>query len=753
MSKSAGQLKNVWRWIKGNLLLVILLIYFALTLCYQATSVIREAKWGTQVKPFEVQVGSGTCKLGVRYPEKIPLEPEGKRGRPLTVWAWREEGCPADAIYVHVLFSSPDDRIIFTDGDGKPRAACLDVEIGEEEAEAVPKQLYVSRRPGVLNDDRAQLEVRAVVTSAVTAAPKPEELHVQLETAWQASLRRGCDLLLGTTTLSIASIAAVMWQIWESNRRRREERAEARQQRRDAVAMRLQQWVGDEHISWAETWELLQKAEEFAEEFYPQVRRHLRMLRGRGQVAWLYEMRQWLAGKLRGNIAELEGTLERLRALDVLSEDEQRALSRFAGMVSGHSDVAGDVLEVGLQVLEIVGLSGAEIIVETVRKRGGVNKEALQEQWYRGGGAAGRYLVHKLAGRDDSVREWLERWKKAGIDPGLHPPAGLCRLWQREPSELEDKQTPFGPVKAEDDPRLQSGLFYRGHPAWHEVTARRHSLLLVPPGGGRSALILKGREYRSLRGAGGPALSLHLSLQFPLPADEAWCSLWRDALAKSLACALSADPFWLLAAPTRAQRAIGSLLLGWAGDWHRLGESLESRGLDVGEGDGRLLMELLARFRPRPPCVWENVEGAAHSARRAVGQAYGSGSVPIFVWVDVYGEQHHAHEFVRRLWHAPSPRAWGYLKIFAEAGEAAEVWMEENGLESVTVEWSDEALLKLLEHRLENFAGVDSGAMSVEEQETYRKFKRALVQAAQGSPSRLIREGNRRWPVLRKAFV
>lgn len=218
-------------------------------------------------------------------------------------------------------------------------------------------------------------------------------------------------------------------------------------------------------------------------------------------------------------------------------------------------------------------------------------------------GASGRYLVRRWGEQDRAVKAWLRR-REAFAKPFLPLSGGPCAFWPGERSEPPVIQqgvarlaldfNPFGPDKAEQDPLLPD-LFYRLWPVWQEVMTPRPSLLVAPPGSGRSALIWMMRYESGLVGSAlDRTLAAYAPLHGPLDASSVARHLAR-AIYVALTCFLVRCPDALLALDDAGQRGLGAFLLQVSGGLAPLLADLERAGQRTGEPDAQLLGEALER--------------------------------------------------------------------------------------------------------------------------------------------------------------
>ncbi|HSJ56575.1 MAG TPA: hypothetical protein VLC95_05315 [Anaerolineae bacterium] len=271
---------------------------------------------------------------------------------------------------------------------------------------------------------------------------------------------------------------------------------------------------------------------------------------------------------------------------------------------------------------QAVGLEATGPVVQWLATSG-PGDGRVAEFLFSHAGASGRYLVRRWAERDRAVEAWLSRWE-AFSRPSWPPAGGPCVFWPGERGESPIAQqgvarlaldfNPFGPEKAEQDPLLPD-LFYRLWPVWQEVTTPRPSLLVAPPGSGRSALIWMMRYESELAGSAldrclAAYAPLHVPLEMPLLAQHL-----ARAIYVALICFLARFPDALLGLDEAGQVGLGAFLLQVSGGLPPLLADLERAGQRTGEPDTRLLHEALDRVgdRKRPGAGSTDAMGSSYS--------------------------------------------------------------------------------------------------------------------------------------------
>jgi hypothetical protein len=289
---------------------------------------------------------------------------------------------------------------------------------------------------------------------------------------------------------------------------------------------------------------------------------------------------------------------------------------------------------------------------------------------------------------------------------------------------------PFGPEKAEQDPRLPD-LFYCLAPVWEEMIAARPSLLVAPPGSGRTALIWMARYESGLAGS-------ELERVFPVWVPLYSCSGSQDlagqvqrAVATALCAMLARDPYALLGLDGTEQQALAALLFQALGGLLPVRQQLRRAGLRPDDPDGRLLDEALCLMdRPAAGSLdWEAMSLCP----------YGIDYVYLLVDVacpDQAGTDAVLECLLDRWLPVFAPRHIVPKVLVGDAPQGAPA--------PLLVKWGRPELAALLRCRLER-AGlfVEPGRPLLDGWVEGVDLESALLDGAAGSPARLVRLGNR----------
>lgn len=560
-------------------------------------------------------------------------------------------------------------------------------------------------------------------------------------------------------------------------------------------------------------------------------------LRGTFRREWLSLMRRDLARLLE----ERRFDAARRRAADMRWEWQEGVaagaadaiLGLIAGLENPLSTPAPKTLHEVAGGFRVVGLEATDAIVGWLTSSN-ADMERVAQQLFSRDGVGGRYLVRRWAECDPRVEAWLRTYEPLAA-PGLPVAGGPCAIWPRERSEspvarmgaarLALDYNPFGPEKAEQDPLLPD-LFYRLWPVWQEATTPQPSVLVAPPGCGRSALMWMMRYESELVGSAlDRILPVYVPLHAPL-APRHLARLLQRAAYDTVLCVIARQPDALLGLDEAGQWRLGTFLLQVAGGLSPLLSDLERVGLRVGDLDTGLVYETLDRIRQRRE-LWatggDETGGDYEIAavRRLLRDAFTARELvafcqdrpafrpvladfgPRFSFADMIDavvnyamrrdrigglleeiEAFNPRQFARYRTSLtsgitmdqagfPRPHGCDYLFLvidvsFEEEGDIGallqclfERWLNLLAPQHVVpkvfvsrcpacpvtpvkIEWSREALYELLRHRLER-----AGLVSVAGQPLLGEWVDgiehagwALVDAAEGSPGRLIRLGN-----------
>ncbi len=437
-------------------------------------------------------------------------------------------------------------------------------------------------------------------------------------------------------------------------------------------------------------------------------------------------------------------------------------------------------LQQALCSFRILGAASQDEIVQRLDERVKEKEtalEAIRNEYYLRGGLAGRILLRAWGQHNADLGETFAKWLNDDPVPQHDtninlpqtdiPPLPLSPKHKKflenffNGKQFASYYTPFGPEKAEDDPRLYGfkapdqnlsipSLFYDKLPWYPEIAAEQHSFFFAPRGCGRTAAIGQARHLHRITGY-KPALSLYLFLCPPFESTHL-LKFVADALGRALLDALLEDAYWFIAADHEIRADIGRFLLWWAGDLVTLLRRLRNGGLPIvalpierankcdPSYDSRLLTDVLGSYSSLEHICWDDTIAIVRAARVAIGKVYltqDDWDYPIYLWVDSHLSEGVASQEIPRLWDNELLRRMGNLKIF--------IRHEFSDLEQIRMEWKAQHLHEMLEHRWKR-SGTDSfldkEKLGDASYMLLQEFRKDIHDKAH-SPQEVIREGNR----------
>lgn len=831
--KAANSSGGLLTRLKRNWLPLVLLLYFLLSILYQALCphvtlpflrrICGEAN-AIDITPhiyLELPRLRGEIYiLRLHYPRVVRFT-DGKPQQFIAVWMWPVSftSVPVGTEF-EVTLKVQGEGIVFVDEQGKEVEPVLKVPLGETKAQAPRRVIYVQRKPGPISSSE-------LCTDIVVGSPQAGDLFIlcafklRPESATAASLRRTLDFLLGTWVFSVLSAGlALVKFLMDEQERRREERIRLHE-RIEKLETSPPARLGEEYL---DIWRTVRKGR------YKDLEGILdstwKSLQARYPYKpWLLNFRRRIAGLIEEEkFSEAEKVVNEAQDARLWAEQEvdTESIRQFIEARENpdrYKPNPEELLTVALKGFAALGLSSAG----TAIKLAGVLKEKgdfenlenlLKEKWYEAEtSAAGRFLLRKLAtnSADSGLRKRVELWLREWEARKPAPPRSLpspCELWPESPKALEEAHlraikffrsevepgstrwfTPFGPEKAEEDPRLPTlpkpdevkrpaGMFWERHRLWDEVVRARSGIFISPPGSGRTAFILMGRHIRRFWGM-KPALSLYLPISEPL-SEEILLRKLQEALTGAILCTLAEDPFWLLGAPQDIQEAVAAFLLRWFKGWDALFSRLKGYGLDgtaSDDPDARILWETLMQYevpRAEPAFTRKELVNLLRQLRRPLDEAtrFRREGEPfsLFVWGDIRSDEY-SSRWLEELWNWEELRQVAVLKIFVSCLD------EEKYNPLFKLEWTSQDLCEMAEQRMRATEFYDEARWQQVidklknvppnsfkhwvEKKRLGELQRALDPArpvesvlgwlskrASGSPAELIRQGNRLMEIL-----
>ena len=759
-----GKILDFW---KHNKLVAFLIVYFLASVFYQAvcpyvplrtplfSQICGKAYWlESKEIPFGFYASLLEYKLGIHYPRVVSMA-DGGVGRPITVWLWRTTPTaePPGTVF-EVTFHVEGDGLIFTDEKGNEIAPVLSVPVGDDEARAPRRTIYIRRKPGTTAYAQAQLFVGINdPENGLTVLGDP--IIVQLESSSSARIRRCLDFVLGTWTFSVLSVGMALIKFWiEQRERRRKMRRESLKEQIERLYNLPPSRIG---LFYLDIWRKVCEESADLKELLKNAWVHIRS--SNPYKPWLFQLRKNISEAVnKGLFEQAKKTLVEGKDAglwdegDISVEDVKEFVKGLKGEIDlSKINVSPDKYYLGLALtgFNALGIESARSavklassVLERMNEDDGI-QTLVRKIWYKGladgnnsiteghstaSSAAGRYLLRfyiteQTGEKRQTLEELVKKWEKEDPAPS-RPAKGPCILWPDEPPTLSESHrrmikslgkdenqahwyTPFGPAKAEEDPRLLlseysrtlpvDGLFWEGHPLWEQIIARHSGVFIAPPGSGRTAFIWMARNTRRFWGP-KPALSIYLRLN-GAPDASILLRKFSDALAASILCMLAEDPFWFLGAPERLRENIASFLLWQAGGHQELLQHLSACGLDgtdPNDPEARLLWEALLQYSPLnlPDLKQTYFLALLQQVCELLGEATRfrreEPFVP-FTWVDI---QENPAGWLEKLWNWAEFRRIGILKVFVDSDDGVKIEP------LFYVHWSKEQLSQMLKWRL-----------------------------------------------------
>ncbi len=744
----------------GLLLVVIVSAYLAGFFWYHAFVSVDALVWQEAAR---YTVGD-SCELLVEYPAQVPLISREEAGYPITARLSYTPSLAAGTLPSAITCDSNlkpisytvelgplGQGLEFTDGEGAIAPAVVPLDLALTESAVTPAQIYVRRAPSA-NLDPVPLVVRVETTDAQgTGAFLSTDLKsssapvIQPESERASRWQHFFAVLFNAGPLqwmftAVAGLVGV-WEIYTKLQRQREEK-------REKATERLK--VQRERIDTLRDMTPSDRAFRSYMSLWTEHRANadiLRELRNVFRPEWLHHLRQQLGRCLRTRQLD-----EAQKQVDELAWEWRQATNErtFLGIQPlirhlrkptppASQQALYDVLE-GFRA---VGLEAAEPVVDWLEQVH-PDPEAVRYVLFRHGGAGGHYLLRRWGERDEQIRQRLREWELEAL-PLPHNRGRTAALWAEERGESLIIQqgvqrlgldfNPFGPEKAEQDPRLPD-LFYRLSPVWEEVTAPQPSILIAPPTCGRSALMWMIRYESGLIGSAVEGVLPVFVPLFSCASPQELGQTLQAAIAAALGQALARDPYGLLGLAETEQRGLSELLLGSAGGLTPLLRQLQAAGLSPDDPDGQLLQEALT-VTARSRETW----GGEMNWDIPRFQPYGMKHT--FLLVDVACSDKAVTDMVlesllERWLPSLAPRHV-VPKVFVPAEPV------DCPITPVPIVWNESALNGLLRHRLQR-AGLmlPVGQPALEGWvEEMAEPDKVLVESAKGSPACLVRLGNR----------
>lgn len=764
MKKRRVLVQKVRLWVGEHLGIVLLLVvsaYLVGFFLYHTYAAVDALLWQASVR---YSVGDA-CTLLMDYPAGARLDAADLPGRAVTLWLWSErasadspspEACSADlasagSVSYFVNLGPLGSGLEFTDAEGNLTPARAPITLAPTESSATPTRLFLRRAPSAdLQPVALDVWVQAVdaTQSSVALPTLAQDGAVPLvrpEPEWASRWRQFLQVLFNPGPLqwmftAVAGIVGV-WEVYKDLQRRRaeerEQAAERRRKQRERIAA-LHDMSPAERAFW--TYQSLRAEFKGDSEILDELRAAFR-------PEWLPYLRQQLGHQLCvGDWAEAQKVIRdsgwewrqetgdgALGSVEHLVEHLQRP------QVSPSKKVLGQVLD-GFRA---VGLEATRPVVDWLAVAC-PDFGLVQEVFFSEGQAGGRYLLRKWGERDPVVTRLLRRWEQEASSP-IRYRRGVTGLWARERGESRILRqgvqklgldfNPFGPPKAEQDPLLPD-LYFRLSPLWEEAIASQSSVLIAPPGTGRTALIWMLRYESGLAGSDVENLFPVFVPLHSLASTEELLQILHKAISDALCPALVRDPYALLGLAEAEQHGLAQFLLNCAGGMGPLLRQLRAAGLNADDPDGRLLQEALS-IEARSQEEWQ--ASVAWNLPRFHPYPMKHTLLLIDAALPDQGMVEMLLEAVFQRWLPDMAPRHVVAKVFLPSEPATcpvtPAWFR----------WDDEALHNLLRLRVERAGLVPHEGRPLLDGwiEGVRDPDGLLVQHAAGNPAQLIRLGNR----------
>lgn len=560
--------------------------------------------------------------MRVRFPLSVPIlyASQGSQAKQVTFWVWQTSDSCIDEVMIS--FSSSQD-IIWLDQKRDEVGPSLKVQTGETENSTSRYSLYIYTPVQPTPSNKIPLKI--FLNNQFV-----DDISLQGQSQIGAILFGFLYILFGTPSLTMVVGALAtgfgIFQTYknlETMRLQRQRELEADMEHlkqvsgRDAADIGLQYsslmgrvekmgFGGDDAVRSAAERVFKTKQDEYS-----------------GARIWAFSFRKEISQRLTDpNFKKwLDATNKQIK---FLNDDELQTMYYLSADNKNRISYDG-LLDYGLKAFSILGVDNVEALCNVIayaitqiinEKDAEKMRSALKDRWFANG-ASGRYLCQKLASVENLNSRFIHELPAKLMEwenEKEYPPNLIGKnasLWTSEPlyllslsaenflklhfSKHIQWRTPFGPIKAEFDPRLPRGLvennlaetdqrrrptmgfFCEDHPIWEQVISTQSLCISAEHGMGSTALILMGRHVRRFWGS-KPSLSMYLQLYGNADEKTFW-SMMEHALFEQLIRDLVEDPFWLLNAPISSQQMIASFLIIQAGDFAALLRIIDEAGL------------------------------------------------------------------------------------------------------------------------------------------------------------------------------
>ncbi|MFZ5881993.1 MAG: hypothetical protein ACOY0R_21695 [Chloroflexota bacterium] len=736
---------HVRTWITVNWIYPLLVGYVMFSLIYQS--------WGSLLgnsayQPVQALILSPCYHFKFRIPEQIPLAavPATDQARPITIWGWKNAD-PVCALYsdeVSVNFTD-NDTVIFTNNQQVETHSSITLKLGTHEANAARQSLYIYAP--FMNEKNKKVTLHVNILGQITDLPS-----LDVQTAFVSGMLRFLNFIFGIPLVTIVAAVGGSIKFFFEQQERRWQKIRDLEEKFAQLRNTPKERIGTEGMK------LYQEAKSLGDIFLRKLRSILENLRGKYETGnvWNYSLRSEI---VFGAVKDPNFSIWIKSVSEELKFPEEKDIeilvwfSSWIRLEETSQEIGDEALQKALRVFQIVGMSGKELIVQKIIRLIKLQEESrkgivnlLKKQWYDEGKGAGRYLLHFL--EDHKIQSELKEWQR---NQPLPPNRLTWRFWpwpnrlRFQPPNPGSLGYPFGPLKAEDDPRLPlsqfpeeksawiSGMFWEGHPLWkNSISQPQSALYYAESGMGTTSFIWTGRRERRFWGL-KPSLSLYLELSGVASAEKVWHGL-ETSLAESILISLVEDPYWLLDATSVIQERIGAFLIFRYGETTRLLKSLYELGMPAHEQ--MLIADLLVGIESAKPYLQEDFRWLLEKtmtcmADSAIDRLRDREVFECFIWLEINNNP--VPSECLPLLEKLGIGSMGILKVFCVGQEEPQSKM----VEVYPLVWRKEELYGLLEHRIGR-KWKEAGWRTF----TGSADKEKLLEDAKNSPRKLMRLGN-----------
>lgn len=807
-SKSGRTSPHVLTWV--------LIVYILVSLSYQSLIFAYPTNQFQEVKEFEV---APCYKFWVRLPRQVPLlsSPNLNDARPITIWGMKDQDVEECREFPYVVSVDLYDQHLlgFLETEDPSPTASVRVTLGSNATNGEREQLFIYVPLSIKTPNKITLQIE------VAAQIKTFTLFVQsVGSAWFvhfANLAFGIPTI--TFIAALGTVAKIYFD-WKAHRDR-ELREYAKQQDELKLkeedlgeqTINLYGWakrLGADRTRIRSIFNSAKKILSVGKIWSKSLRQELVVMIAQKNGAIyrkLHEMSQildfpddeeieaikdfyhWYCGNTNSEIGEriknaldvfqllglescalIVDVIKRDRWLFICDNEETKPEDNFEeGIFSALKSYLirsyAQISNVIRRTKQLSNHDDAEAKPEDDVEK--YDYSALKTHWHDDGKSSGRYLLTRVSEYldDADFSQILTDWQSENPIPpnSLKAP---YRIWAEKlhfrptPNSVyqDTWSQPFGPLKAEDDPRLPattiekgdraaygSNMFYSKHSLWVSAVSQHvPGFYFADPGMGKSAFLWMGRHERRYWGD-KPSFSIYTMLTGAADKEILWEQL-EHAIGFSLVMNLVEDPYWLIDADQKTQERVSAFLIAWAGTLPLLLSILDQAGLP--EEDHVLVADMLFPGKNASPYQRDEVaillsriiDSMARGAARRL--AFGE-SFELYLWLEFRCTR--SVDDWLALIADEGLAALGVLKIFSDRDTSLSSFPGFRDLTRNNIWWTEEELADLLEHRLKNcgwsadprkwnrWMKRDSGTV-IEEQ--------TLVKEANQSPRELIRLGN-----------